>query len=98
MDLNSAVGRKNGVPQEKLDALPRFREDAAFSDRERLVLDYAEKITYTDRDVDDALFGRLQREFTIPELVELTEIIAMENMVSRFNHAFHIEAMGFNQM
>lgn len=57
---------------------------------ERLALEYAERVTYSDREVDEAFFGRLRERFAEPEIVELTALIGFENFSSKFNHALQI--------
>ena len=64
-------------------------------DIERLALEYAERITYTDRKVDDALVADLKSHYSDAQIVELTAAIAMENFRSKFNPALGIEAQGF---
>jgi alkylhydroperoxidase family enzyme len=52
-------------------------------------------VTYTDRQVDDALFAEVKKYFTEPQIVELTAAIALENFRSKFNPALGVEAQGF---
>lgn len=80
---------------EKLAEVATWRDSTLFSEAERLALEYAERITYTDRKVDDALVDQLKRHYTEAQLVELTAAIAMENFRSKFNPALGIEAQGF---
>jgi alkylhydroperoxidase family enzyme len=80
---------------EKLAGLSDWRQSSAFDDLERLALEYAERITYTDQNVDPALFDRLKAHFSEPQIVELTAAIALENFRSKFNPALGIEAQGF---
>jgi len=80
---------------EKLAEVTSWRDSTLFSEAERLALEYAERITYTDRKVDDALVEDLKRHFTDAQIVELTAAIAMENFRSKFNPALGIEAQGF---
>lgn len=79
----------------KLADLGRWPESSAFSDRERVALEYAERVTYTGQKVDDALFGRLKEKFSEPQIVELTAAIALENFRSKFNPALGVESQGF---
>ena len=46
--------------------------------------------------VSDALFARLREQFDDAQLVELTHVIALENMRGRFNLALGIGAAGFS--
>jgi alkylhydroperoxidase family enzyme len=79
----------------KLAELACWPESSAFSDLERVALAYAERMTYTGRKVDDALFGRLKEHFSEPQIVELTAAIALENFRSKFNPALGVESQGF---
>lgn len=79
----------------KLLHVSRWRDHGGFDDVERLALEYAERITITDQDVDDAFHARLREQFTEPALVELTAMIGFENFSSKFNHAFLIGGQQF---
>ena len=61
------------------------------------MLDYATGVSRTPVDVPDALFDRLRAEFDEAQLVELTNMIALENYRARFNWAFGIEGQGFSE-
>lgn len=54
------------------------------------MLEYADAITITSRDVSDELFARLCEHFDDDALVELTEVIAWENASSKFNRALRM--------
>lgn len=45
IDLHSREARRAGIPQQKLDLLPAWRETALFDDRQRAVLAIAEAAT-----------------------------------------------------
>lgn len=51
-------------------------------------------MTFTDRDVDDALFERVRAVFGEDALVELTATIAWENASSTFNRALRVPSQG----
>lgn len=80
---------------EKLAEVTTWHDSTLFSEAERLALEYAERITYTDRKVDDALVDELKKHYSDAQIVELTAAIAMENFRSKFNPALGIEAQGF---
>lgn len=95
MDINASRGMQEGLSEAQIANLDRYATSPHFSAREKLVLTYAERITRSDQDVDDALFARLQDEFVTPEaIVELTATVAFENFRSKFNHALQIESNG----
>lgn len=95
VDLNSATLIKRGAGFEKVEALGRWRESTLFAERERAALDYAEAMTVTGPGVDDALMTRLKRHFDDDAIVELTGLVAFQNLSSRFNSALGVPAQGF---
>lgn len=95
MDINSVRVTEIDGGAAKLADLGEWRLSGAFSDLERVALEYAERITYTDQKVDAALFDRLKERFSEPQIVELTAAIALENFRSKFNPSLGIEAQGF---
>src|SRR6266566_2877452 len=97
MDIGSAVSRTDGASAEKIAALPNYRDSELFSETEKLVLEYADGMTQTPVDVQDALFAKLQEKFNGQQLVELTATLAWENYRARFDHAFSVEAEGFTE-
>ena len=84
-----------GAAVEKIQDVPRFRESPLFEERERVALEFAERMTITAEKVDDELFSRVRRHFSEAETVELAAAAALENFRSKFNTALGIEAQGF---
>ncbi len=80
---------------EKLGEVTTWQDSKLFSEAERLALEYAERITYTDQRVDEELVEQLKKHYTEAQIVELTAAIAMENFRSKFNPPLGIEAQGF---
>jgi alkylhydroperoxidase family enzyme len=97
IDLGSAVARRrSGLSDEQLLALPRYRDSELFTDIEKLVLDYAVGMCRTPVDVPGELFARLREHLDDAQLVELTYVIALENLRGRFNLALGIGSAGFS--
>jgi alkylhydroperoxidase family enzyme len=88
------VGSALGLSDEKLLALADWAASPLFDEMERLALEYADAMTYSDRDVDDELFARARAAFGDDALVELTATIAWENCSSKFNRALRVESQG----
>ena len=86
---------QEGLTEQQLLELDDYTTSGHFSAREKLALEYADRITLSDRDVDEPFFAALQAEFPTPaEIVELTAIAAFENFRSKFNHALLVESNG----
>ncbi len=80
---------------DKLAESAQWRQSTRFSPAERVALEYAERVTYTDQKVDDELIARLKQHFDDAQLVELTAAIALENFRSKFNPSLGVESQGF---
>lgn len=79
-----------GVSDEKILDLDKYATSPLYEEKERVALEYAERMTRTGQDVDDELFSRLHQFFEEDALVELTAAIAWENASSKFNRALRI--------
>ena len=97
IDIGSQIARRAGVSEQQLLALPRYRDSDAFDDLEKLVLDYAVGVSSTPVAVPDELFAKLRACFDEAQLVELTNVIALENMRGRFNLALDVRSAGFSE-
>ena len=97
IDIGSPIAYRAGVSEAQLRALPSYRESDEFSALEKLVIDYAVGISSTPVSVSDELFEALREHFDDAQLVELTNVIAVENMRGRFNLALGIGATGFSE-
>jgi len=83
---------------EKAAALENWMESDLFDDKEKIALEYAEAITYSDRQVSDELRERLRQFFDDDTIVELTGLIAFQNLSSKFNSALDVLPQGFCQI
>lgn len=95
VDINSATGLKRGLTEAHLAALHDFEASPLFDARTKAALAYAAAITYTDRHVDAGLMARLKSHFNDEAIVELTALVAFQNLSSKFNSALNVAAQGF---
>lgn len=96
VDLGSQVAREWGLTDAELLALPSYRDSDLFSDLDKSVLDYTVGMCRTPAEVPDELFAALREQLSDAELVELTHLIALENLRGRFNVALGVDAAGFS--
>ncbi|MGH4028517.1 carboxymuconolactone decarboxylase family protein [Actinomycetota bacterium Odt1-20B] len=80
---------------QKLRDVPAWRDSDAYTPQERDVMEYAEAMSATPPTVDDDLAGRLLSALGEAAFVELTEMIAVENLRSRTNAALGLTSQGF---
>jgi alkylhydroperoxidase family enzyme len=62
---------EKGLTEEKIARLAEFRTDPAFSIREKIALEFAEKMALDHKSIDDEFFKAARREFNDAEILEL---------------------------
>jgi len=97
LDFGSFLSKGAGVTEDEMRELPHYRDSEAFDETEKLVMDYATGMSRSPVDVSDELFAQLRERFSAAQLVELTDIAALENYRARFNWAFGLEGQGFSE-
>jgi len=89
IDINSAVGRKAGLTDEKLIALTT-NNLSVFNATELLVIELADAMADTPSNISDDLYSRLRAEFSEEQLLQLGAQIAFENYRARLNRIFDV--------
>ena len=95
IDINSATLARRGGSQAKVDALAAWRDSDLFDAKERAALEYAEAMSDSTQRVTDAMLDRLRRIFDDDAVIELTGLIAFQNLSTKFNVALDAPAQGF---
>jgi AhpD family alkylhydroperoxidase len=95
MDFGYWESHTHGLSADRIEAIAHWRDSELFTPLERLVLEYAEAMTETPPAVTDELARRLREHMSEAQFVELTMLIAVENMRSRFNSAVGLTGQGF---
>ena len=98
VDINSATLAKRAGSMDKMLALSDWRNQGIFDQQERTVLEYTDAVTYTDGVVSAELMARLRTFYDDEGIVELTGLIAFQNLSSKFNNALDVPAQGFCQI
>jgi len=80
----------NDALRDRFADVDRAILDPAFTDDERLVMEYALEVTRSVK-VPQPLFDKLRARFSETEIVELTAAIAAYNMVARILVALEVE-------
>jgi len=91
MSEHTALAKQLGVTEELLDALYHIDiHRHLFTARELAALRFAEIMTTSARDVDEALWDELQAHFDDGELVEIATVIGLFNFFNRYADALQI--------
>ncbi len=98
VDLNSAHALERHVAPEKIGALADFENSPLYSERERSALAYADSMTDSTRKTTDSTMMRLRAQFEDEAIIELTALIAFQNLSSKFNAALGVAPQGICQL
>ena len=97
MDFGYWDAHKLGIPIEKLNAVPNWRQHSElFSDSEQAVMEYAEAMCETEPAVTDEQAALLIELLGKPAFVELTVMVGVENLRSRVNASLGLRSQGFS--
>jgi len=88
LDMHTQDARAAGESEQRLYALPAWREAPFFTARERAALAWAEAVTLVAGGVPDAAYEEARRHFTERELIDLTWAVVAINGWNRLNVAF----------
>ena len=94
IDLNQMLAAQRAGSLDKALAVEQWRASETFDALERLALEYAEAMTDSGQTVSADLISRLRAHLTEGALIELTSLIAFQNLSSKFNAALDIPSQG----
>ncbi|HEX6683213.1 MAG TPA: carboxymuconolactone decarboxylase family protein [Candidatus Limnocylindrales bacterium] len=90
VDLHSRDARSGGETEQRLYAVPVWRETPFFSERERAALELTEAATrLTEGGVSDEVFERAAKQFDEVQLAELIWTITVINAWNRLGATAH---------
>lgn len=95
LDIGAALGHAEGLSEQQLLDLPRYRESDAYDDVEKLVIEFAEAMSRTPAIVPDELRTALLQHFTRGQLAEIAAEVAWEHQRARLNQALGVRPAGF---
>ncbi|MDA0787423.1 MAG: carboxymuconolactone decarboxylase family protein [Proteobacteria bacterium] len=89
---NTALGEAAGITHDQVIAMSSddYLASDLFDERERAALEWAEHMTKNTAASRDDVYDRLKAQFSDAEIVELTLICSMFNMINRFNDSLKL--------
>lgn len=90
---NTGAARGEAPTTEFYEAVEQWRDSPIFSDRERLAIEYAERVSLEPEGVplDDALWDRMHACFDEGEIVDLTYSVTTWIATGRFVHVLGLD-------
>lgn len=96
IDFGASLWQKKRLDPATLREASRWRTSDAFDADARAAFAYAEAVSGDPSTVGDEIVADLRGRFGNAGLVELTYLIALENMRGRFNSALGLSSQGFS--
>jgi uncharacterized peroxidase-related enzyme len=89
---NTALGEAAGITHEEIIEISSddYLDSDTLSEAEKLAVHWAEAVTLNTAAKSDDLFAEMKRVFTDGEIVELTMVSAMFNMINRLNDSLQV--------
>jgi AhpD family alkylhydroperoxidase len=92
VDMHTKDARVAGETEQRLYAIPVWRETPFFTERERAALEWAEVVTLiSSGGVSDDVYNRARKQFSEKELVELTMVVITINGWNRLAVSFQAD-------
>jgi AhpD family alkylhydroperoxidase len=92
INLHSSKLTSNPTYKEKIAALNDFTNNEIFSTQEKSLLEYAKYMTNTPVIIPKDVTSNLKQYYNDKQIVEITALIAFQNMSSRFNAALKLSS------
>jgi uncharacterized peroxidase-related enzyme len=89
--FHTASAKQAGVTDEQIQALRFYQRSEAFDEKEKTTIRFADIVTRGAAAVDAEVLKYVEKFYSEDEIVELTMVIALANMVNRINDALEIE-------
>lgn len=97
VDLNAARALERGTTAAQLDALADHASSPLFGPREKAALAFADAVAAPGAAVPPEVRLRVRAFFSEDAIVELTALVALQDLSSRFNAALDVPAEGYCQ-
>ena len=85
------MARRHGWTDDQINGLADFERRTDFTEKEKVALRLAERVTRDAHTVDNQLWSELRQYFDEGEIVELLAAIGLFNYFNRFNDALEME-------
>ena len=84
------ISSKMGFSRDEIEEM-NDPVSANISDAEKAALIYAEALTVNPGSIPDSVYSNLEKYYTESQIVEITALAALYNMINRFNEALKLD-------
>lgn len=96
IDLHQGKFHADAKMLQKLANVENFNTSEHFTIAEKVMLEYTRSVCETPVNIDPFIMQKLKSLLSDAEIVELTELIAFQNMSSKLNSALNLKPHGFS--
>ena len=90
LNFHMDFGLRAGLTHKQIDALRDNPKGGEFTEKEQLVIEYADLVTRDPSAVSKELFSRLRTYFDDSQMINLTLLISLLNVFSRYADALNL--------
>ncbi len=87
VDVTSKMLKKMGATDEEIKKVKKTKD---LSEKEKEILKLVKEITLKAHVCTPEFFGKMKKDFSEPEIVEIISIVGLFNYINRFNNTFCI--------
>jgi len=62
---------EKGLHESKIQKLDNYKNDPEFTERERIAIEFAERLATDHASIDDEFFKKMRAQFSDPEILEI---------------------------
>ena len=85
MAHSAGASLRLGIPEDKFHAVWEYRTSPLFTEAERVAIEFTVAASAQPNEVTDELFGRMKRQWTEGQIIEITGVIALFGFLNRWN-------------
>lgn len=93
IDLNTHIALNKMLNEEKIINLLHWQSSTIYNKADKIALEYTEAVTNNSKTT--SLRKELSNYYSEKEIIEITSIIAFQNMSTKFNNALDVKPQGF---
>lgn len=84
------LGRSVGLSKEKVEQLREWRDSTAYSDKEKLLLEFTEALVKEIR-ISDELYQRVAEQFSPKDIIDICFTSGISGIINRIHGTFQTE-------
>ena len=85
MAHSAEAAHRSGIADAKVEAVDDYKTSPLYTEAERVALDFTVAAASQPNAVTDALFEKMRKHWTDPQIVEIAAVVAINGFLNRWN-------------